>query len=555
MPAATIRTTKIRRVRWLIALGLLLVGGWLAIAFLLDRIVRDRLEAAAQQAAGEAYTVRLGQVRTHLLQGSVEVINASLTFDSLALDSLLAGAPGGLLRVHADRIALDGLSYRQLLRNGTVAVRSIDIMGPSIEHYLPLSATDTTSTDNGKNLPPLIAVDTLRIVGARGGTFDMSGKRTSAKVDELDILSGGIVVIPRNGGGFAFRTRSTTLVARGLSAAFPPLYDLRIGSLELLHPAGIVRAAGATFIPRADAQNYGKVLKHETDLFQASMDTLLLRGVDIHRFVVLQELFVRHAEVRSPVLSVHRDKTMPDGPYQPKRLPPAGLRNMAQLLQIDTVAIRNGAVHYYERDSLNTDYGKVSFTQMDAVLYGMGNTPAHLESGELRLDASARLYDKSTIEAHYRAPLRSGTTRFTLNARLRSLPFSAFNRMTDSLLMVKVNAGRIDELVMHMQGNDDHATGTLDLVYDGLDIRLQSRDPRQPRTWIMNRAVQVLVRTNNLRDAKNYRQGTFTVVRRKDRSIFNYAWRGVRAGVLDSMVPGALSTFAQKKTNQKARER
>ncbi len=538
---------------------LALAGVAAAAHWLLGRVVHDRLEEALRRAAGPEYTVRLGAVHTNVLAGSVEVMNVALTFDSLAMDSLLAGARNGLLRIHADRIALTGLSYMQLLRNGGVSVQAIDIMGPSIDHFLPPPDRDTVpvtpSTDSVQALPPLITVDTLRIIGAYGGSFDMSGERSSARVEGLDILSGGIVVVPEKTGQVVFHTRTTLLVARGLSAAFPPLYDLRVGTLDLHHPSGIVRATAVTFDPRVDAQRYGTVVKHETDLFQARVDTLLLRGMDIHRFVTQQELFVVHADVRAPVLSVHRDKTMPDGPYQPKRLPPAGLRHMERLLRIDTVTVRNGLVEYYERDSLNHDYGKVSFAALDAVLTGMGNTPEHMANGELRLDAKARLYDKSTIEAHYRAPLREGTSQFTLHAKLRALPFAAFNRMTDSLLMVKVNAGRIDELEMRMQGNDDQATGTLDVVYDGLEILLHSRDPRQPRTWIMNRALHILVRKSNLRDAKGYRQGTFTVVRRKDRSIFNYAWRGVRSGTLDSMVPGALSKFAQQKANKKARER
>jgi|GEM_PF-2476388 len=551
--------TRSQLLRWGVALltGTVILG--FTAHYFVDGLVRTRLQTALQRAAGQYHTVHLGEVRTNLLNGSLEVLNASMNFDSVAMDSLLAGAPNGLLRIHADRIAFSGLSYAQLLRNGGVSVKAIDILGPTIDHYLPLPGRPldetTPTTDSAQGLPPLVTVDTLRILGAHGGTHDPSGERTSARVGEMDILSGGIVVVPRGKGRVVFRTRSTVLMARALSAAFPPLYDLHIGTLELLHPAGILRATAVAFDPRADAQGYGDVVKYETDLFRARADTLLVTGMDIHRFVVLQELFVQHADVRSPVLSIYRDKTMPDGPFRGRRLPPAGLRHMDRRMRVDSVTIRNGLVEYYERDSLSADYGKVSFAGLDAVLTGMGNTPDLLASGELRLDATARIYDRSTIEAHYRAPLREGSDQFTLHARLRALPFSAFNRMTDSLLMVKVKAGRIDELEMRMRGNDDHATGTLDVVYDGLDVMLQSRDPRQPRTWLMNRALQLLVRKSNLRGAKNYRQGTFTVVRRRDRSIFNYAWRGVRAGTLDSMVPGLLSKYAQQKANKKARER
>ncbi|MDX9752205.1 MAG: hypothetical protein RBT71_14085, partial [Flavobacteriales bacterium] len=162
-----------RAIRW----AVLLTGGWLLLSLVVDRVVRHRLERAAQQAAGGSYTVRLGQVRAHLLRGSVEVRDASLHFDSLALDSLLRGSRAGLLRVHADRIALQGLSYWRLLRHGTVAMRAIDIQAPTIVHFMPPphAAADSTTADTASEAMPLITVDTLRIIAARGGTNDLSG--------------------------------------------------------------------------------------------------------------------------------------------------------------------------------------------------------------------------------------------------------------------------------------------------------------------------------------------------------------------------------------------
>jgi len=524
-----------------------------------ERVVRDKLEEVVRKAAGPGYQVYIGALDIDLLGGSAEVRNASLTFDSLRMDSLVRGESNGLLRVEADRITMTGLSYMQLVRSGIVAMRSVEIVGPRLDHYfMPRHEKYHDSTEPPPpdgTTPSLITLDTLRILGASGGTHDLIGERTSANVGDLDILSGGIVVMHSADGTSRFRARSTTLIARGVVAAFPPLYDLRIGSLELVHPAGLARATMASFTPRADAQHYGTLVPHETDLFHAKADTMLLAGVDVHHFLAAQELFIRRADVQAPLLVIHRDKTLPDGPFTPKRLPPAGLRALDRMLRIDTIAIHNGRVDYNERDSLNKDYGRVSFAELNAMLTGLGNTPELIAHGMLELEATARIYDKSTLRAWYRAPLSPTTSQFTVEAHLRSLPFNAFNRMTDSLLMVNVKSGRIDELVLRMHGNDEQAYGTLDLVYQDLDVELRSRDERQPRTWLLNKALQVLVRRDNLREARNYRQGTYTVVRRQDRSIFNYAWRAVRAGTLDSMVPGALSRFAQQKANKKARER
>lgn len=544
----------LKRLVWAVAIVAVL---WTAVVLTFDGIVRNRLEAVASKAAGPGYTVRIGNVDTHIFQGSMEVRDVTLTFDTLRTDSLLAGLRRSLLQAKADRISVQGLSYWQLLRDGTVVVDQVELDAPEIDHFFR-SLADSAVVDsvvpmNTEELPPLIAVDSLRILRAHGGTHDVSGKQADANVQELDILCGGLVLLPGPEGGTVFRARSAVLLARGVTAAFPPLYDLSFGSLELAHPAGTARITMAAFTPRVNELEYGKVVKDETDLFHAKVDTLTLTGLDVSRFLAEQELHVRYVELNAPLLVIHRDKTMPDGPFKPKRLPPAGLRAMTWALHIDTIALRNGRVDYNERDTLNAEYGRVSFTHMDALLMGLSNDPAVIPHGALRLEATCQVYEKSRLKARYEAPLDPKNGTFTVTAQLSELPFTVFNRMTDSLLQVKVNSGRIDELELHMRGNNDEATGTLDLVYHDLDVELRSNDPRQPRTWLLNTAVNALVRRDNLKENKDYRQGTFTVVRRKDRSIFNYVWRAVRSGTLDSMVPGSLSKYAQSKANKKAK--
>lgn len=155
MPAPTLPPKRRRTVR--LVLICLVVGTAAAVAGagLLDQVVRKRLEAAVQQAAGGTYQVHLGQVRTHLLQGSVEVFDVALTFDSLAMDSLLAGSRGGLLRMRADRVAMEGLSYIHLLRKGMVAVQAIDIQGPVLHHFPPPDGQTADTTElPSQSAPP-----------------------------------------------------------------------------------------------------------------------------------------------------------------------------------------------------------------------------------------------------------------------------------------------------------------------------------------------------------------------------------------------------------------
>lgn len=548
--------------RWIIGIGSIGIIA-LALFLLFDGIVKNRMERVIAEAAGPGYTVRIGSVSTHLFAGTVEVRDMSLSFDTLRTDSLFRGPKKSLIQVEAARLTVTGLSYRDLFRHNTVVVNAVDLERPRIRHFFrpmndTLAAVEQERNDTArKELPPLIAIDTVRVLRAEGSAHDVSGRHANASIEELDILLGGVVVVPKRAdGGISVRMRSATVTARGVAAAVPPIYDLRLERIHLMHPAGIARITGASFVPRVSEMEYGRELEYETDLFDARVDTIRVMGIDVARFLSQQEFHVRRADLHAPVLRIHRDKSMPDGPFVYKRLPASGLRHMGTFVHVDSVLLHNATVAYNERIEAGGDYGRVSFTAMEATMTGFSNAKEFVANGgALQVDATASIQERSRIEVNYSAPLSSVRDEFTVRARLHQLPFSTFNRMTDSLLEVKVNSGRIHWLDMKMRGDNDAADGTLDLHYEDLEVEIRAVNDDGAARWLVNNAAKALVRSTNMPGDKRYRQGTFHVVRRKDRAVFNYLWRGVRFGTLDSMVPGFLSRYAAEKANKKAAAR
>ena len=65
----------------------------------------------------------------------------------------------------------------------------------------------------------------------------------------------------------------------------------------------------------------------------------------------------------------------------------------------------------------------------------------------------------------------------------------------------------------------------------------------------------MVVRTRNMPGNKSYRQGRFTVVRRQDRSVFNYLWQGVKAGAMDVVLPKSVTNEMKKSKGKKKPKR
>lgn len=508
-----------------------------------DEAVRSRLRKTVIEAAGPGHHVDIGRVRTNLFRGDIEVSDIVLRHDPAMTDSLLAGHRNGLVALNAEKVVVNGLSYLELFRHGIVKVRHLEVEGPAIHHvFLPGNDDPAPGNDAAKEPLPLIVIDSLIVRNATGSSTDLSGIRSSAHIGRLDIHLGRAGL---SAGGHR-RTRLTAEAARigihSVEVAFPPLYDLRIGEMELHHPSGSASAMEVRLAPRRDEHGYQTLVPYETDLFRAGVDTLLMEGLDVAGFLANNSLNLRLMRLKGAMLEVFRDKTMPDAPWTHKPLPASAIARIGMSLAVDTMEVHGGQVTYHERDTMGPGYGEIGFTALRATITGLDNRSNASQAKEavLRVHANALVYGNSTVRLDYSAPLASPNDRFSMSLYLNSIPFTLFNKMTDRLLRVEATDGHIHTLTMHMHGDDRGGKGTVDLEYEALRIAIHRQGGSGAKGRVIGLLANTAVRKNNLRSRNNYRQGTFSIDRRRDRSLFNFLWHAVKAGSMDTVVPGIL---------------
>jgi hypothetical protein len=525
--------------------GLLLWAG--AAGF--NALVKTKLIRVATEAAGPGYTVKIGRVHANLFQGDLRLNDVALQIDTAMVDSLLQGDRTGLVAIDAAHISIRSLSYSRLIFQGDLHVALIEVEAPAIRHYFRPSRKDSVQLveEAPADLPALISADSVVIKGANGNSSDVTGVRASLNVGEVDIRLGGIRVVTNVGPVPRFSIRSGVVDARTLKLALPPLYDLHIGTAVLRHPEGSALLVGTRMMPRENEQNYHTVLEFETDLFRVAVDTLLMRGADVGRLLADAAVHVGYIELVSPELQVYRDKSMADAPWAKKDLPGSALRALPWSIRVDTVALVDARISYHERLDRGADFGTLEFTDVNGRIQGLNNSAAYAEAGgKLRASATAKVYESGSIKLDYIAPMGSMNDAFTLNATMNGMPFSLFNQMTDSLLQVTASEGRLLSMDLRMAGNDRSGSGTVDLEYKDLHIEIRSQGDSGLKTKLIDMAANALIRRDNLRTQGKYRQGVFDIDRRLDRAIFNFWWNALKAGCIDTMVPGMLRERMRK---------
>jgi hypothetical protein len=137
-------------------------------------------------------------------------------------------------------------------------------------------------------------------------------------------------------------------------------------------------------------------------------------------------------------------------------------------------------------------------------------------------------------------PVDPANDRFEVKATLLTLPFPALNPMIEPLARVELKAGRIDRMDFTMTGGSTVANIDMVLRYSGLEVALikESHGLWQERPGLSNLINLALLRPDNP-DRGGLRTASETVRRDPYRSSFNYLWKGISAGAMETAETGA----------------
>lgn len=536
------------RTRWyVLTLVLLLVG--VVVLFgpdLLARIIRDRSLHIMEQAAGPRSRIAIGNVGIELLPGDIiwsdlrieQQIDSADTSWTYGRQVLIAGS--------VDRIAVKGISIWKLLMRKTIDVRTLVIHGANLQ----LITSDRAShdmdvqkeSDGSKNLINSIRLDSLSVDSSSLQWRNVRPDRPSAQLQQFTLQAGGMrAELPHGKKSFSLAFSSASASLDSIQAGLPPLYDLQIGRMSIAHPDSVLLVNGIALTSRKGPHEYGNVLPYETDLTTFTSDSIGIRGLDLS--ALLNERSFRAGELRISGTEVHdfRDKTMRDAPFKNKPLPARLLRSIPFTVCLDSLVVERLNVEYFEKDTITSSFGKVEFTDINSVTHGICTTHPE-EKPEVHLVATAKVYGNAPVHFDFRTAIFDSSDHFSVKAKIGALPFTVFNAMTNHLLLVRTTGGTIGGLDYTFDANENNGHGRVDIEYADLKLSIGKRDGSRDKNVLKSFLVNQLIHTKNLRDSGNFRHGDFTVERVKDKQIFNYLWLGLREGMMETVLPGALKT-------------
>jgi len=517
-----------------------------------DQLAAKALHRVAALAEKGGHRITFGAVHLSLFDQHIRLddLNVVPQADPTDEDSTVR------YTVHADRIDLLGVDIMALLRRNVLHVGHIELHGPSLVHsflprVVPSAQADTARKVKpaGKALPlDVLRVDTLLITDATGRSQDRSSDAPALSVGDLDLLITGIHLVADDQGRPVPEVASVQLDLHRAETHLKPYYTLALDSVRIRIPQDTALLFGVRFTPQVVPKEYHKLVDTQVELYRATVDTLLLAGFDLSARLRDGAIKARELRVAGAVVDIHRDKTLPPGPVKPKPLLAERITGMHLPMQVDSVHVHRASVTYHERLKPGADYGSIAFTHIAGVLTGFGNLP-RADAPDLHLVGTAHV-GHARAQVDIRMPMRGDRTTVDVHVRLKGFPATDMNRMTDELLHVTATQGTIHLVDLRMHGDNERATGTIDMQYQDLAMELGAQIKHAK---LLTKVANTVMRGSNMPGDKGYRKGRFTVEKPADAGVFKYIWISLRTGMMEVVLPGVLLKQLKKKQAKKKR--
>ncbi len=516
----------------LIVLAALIVPGIVG-GIVVKRLIEKELAALD---LGET-DVSSGSVRVNLLRRTISLRDVRLLTDIERRDTdTTRRSPIRYIDASIGRLTVRGIGLRGI-RQGVFSVNSLIVdalRGTVVTRPVP---ADTTKKESNFHLQSIdiqsinlsdAALDWHRIATDHADTliYKVSGLALSSQ--EVAWAAGSVPTV-ENLQGTASGVQYT--MAKGD-------YILAINGLAWDSSAAHFSADSVELLPQHPKNRFMQRSATHSDYNEAVIAGVTAYGIDFQTLITDKTLCMDSLDIASGHFLSYKNRQLNYG-QKVKPMLHAMIQKIPIPFEISTLSIHHFDAAYEELAVHGNAPGRVTFDDIEAVIHGMTNR-ATREDQYVEVYANAKLMTQSELRATISLPVDPANDHFEAKAVLHAMPFASLNPMIEPLAQVALQAGQIDRMEFAMSGNSTVANADMTLRYSGLEIAvMRERNGRWlERHGLSNLVNWAVVRRDNP-DGHGLRTASESVRRDPYRSAFNYLWKGISAGAMETAESGA----------------
>lgn len=236
-------------------------------------------------------------------------------------------------------------------------------------------------------------------------------------------------------------------------------------------------------------------------------------------------------------LLTFKDKTQEDTASKYKGLPVEEILKIPIKLNIDSVALANMYVEYWEINPQTKTLGIIPVNDLNAILY-------HIKNYNLKPTDSLFLYARANVigALDTRLEVRQSYTdslgRFIMNVHTGPLQLDRWNNVLVPLVAAEVVRGNLDSLNMTAIADNNYSNGSMRMYYQDLRLKVLNKKDLPNQNFI-SRVITWAANALIIRHNNKGKESPVFFERLQDKSPINFLIKSILSGIKSSIgLPG-----------------
>ncbi|MBB4109421.1 DUF748 domain-containing protein [Pedobacter zeae] len=541
-------------------------------------ILTEKIKAGVYNGSRHLYRIDFKSINLNVITGSLALRDVTLIPDTSVFDSLskkhLAPAHTFELKLKKLQITRTGILTAYFKKE--INVNEILLQRPSINMIFNKVAPKRDTLKDEKSLYEQISgtfksvhVKRIKIVDA---DFDYinkaAAKKTKKSVKHLDITVNDFLLdsLSAHDTTRFYYTKDVSFQLAGYkSVTKDKMYSMKVDTIKGSTSSKKITVKGFKLIPLYDKMTFARKYNVQKDRYNFTFGKIEFKGVDFLSLNTDQKLYAKSLNIGPANVEVFmsRESPPPPGFDKGRNYPHMALKRLGIPALIDTVKLRNVDVSYSEFNPASKKIGSVDFKALSGTILNVTNDSLQLaKKNHAVADLNSRLMGSAKLNVKIDFNLTDKNGAFTYSGRLDRFDMKNLNPLSKALGLIEIESGDIQHIDFRANGNLRSATGTINMLYTNLKVKLLSDnidgEGTKKKGFLSFLANTLLIKNENPQKGKAPRTASMTNTRINSASFFNLMWKTVFVGIKEivgvGIVPEKNPVKQQKVIAKKIRE-
>jgi hypothetical protein len=283
-------------------------------------------------------------------------------------------------------------------------------------------------------------------------------------------------------------------------------------------------------VPKVTRSEFVRMIPMENDLFNLSATRVHLSGLQWKFEKDQPDVLVNYAKFTQVDANIFRSKIPKDNPKE-KPLYSKLLRSIKFPLLVKNLDLIQSKLVYEEDKPDTNGPGKVIFTQFNMNVKNINSNKRKGEKTEVPIAIHCQFMDASPMQVNWNFDTANRHDDFTIKGSIGKLPAADITPFIKPYMNITAT-GTISSLNFNFRGNNDRMTGTFRIKHKDLTVNLLDKDTKKKKN-ILSAVANLLVK----KDSEKFPESVdIEVERNKQRSFFNFYWKGIEDGLKKTLL-------------------